>query len=82
MYDGTKDFNIRNIFNAPAIFGDDNGIGVRISIYLISEVIKKVYGSAVDAIFNGPLLSSKTKTASTISTIPKIDRIAIYKIKF
>ena len=82
MHDGTKDFDIRDIFNTPAISDDDNGIGVRISIYLISEAIKKVYGSAVNAIFNGPSLLSETEAGSTISTIPEIDRIAIYKIKF
>jgi hypothetical protein len=39
MHDKTKDFNIRDIFNAPAISGNDNGIGIRIFIYFISETI-------------------------------------------
>ena len=82
MHDKTKDLNIRDIFNAPAIFSDDNGIRVRISTYLISETIKKVYKSVVNTIFNSPSLSSETETASTISIIPEIDRIATYKTKF
>ncbi len=82
MYDGTKNFNIRDIFNTPAISNDDNDIGVRISIYLISEAIKKMYGSIINTIFNGPPLSLETETTSTIFIIPEIDRMAIYKIKF
>jgi hypothetical protein len=82
MHDGTKDLDIRDIFNAPAISGDDNGIGVRISTYLISEAIKKVYESAVNAIFNGPSPSSETETAFTIPIMPEIDRIATHKTKF
>ncbi len=82
MHDKTKNFNIRNIFNTPAIFNNDNDIGVRIFIYLISEAIKKVYKSAVNTIFNNPSSSLEIKTTSTISIIPKIDRIATHKIKF
>ena len=82
MYDGTKDLNIRDIFNTPAISGDDNGIKVRISIYLISEAIKKVYKSVINTIFNSPSLSLKTEAASTIFIISEIDRIAIHKTKF
>ena len=80
MHDGTKDFDIRDIFNTPAISNDDNGIRVRISIYFIFEVIKKMYRSAVNTIFNS--LSTKTEAASIMSIIPEIDRIVIYKIKF
>jgi hypothetical protein len=82
MHDGTKDFNIRDIFNAPAIFGNDNDIRIRISIYLISEAIKKIYKFAINTIFNNSFLSSETEAAFTIFIIPKINRIAIYKIKF
>ncbi len=82
MHDRTKDLNIRDIFNVPVISGDDNGIGVRISIYLIFEAIKKIYRSAVNTIFNGSPLLLETETASTISIISEIDWIAIYKIKF
>ncbi len=82
IHDKTKNLNIRDIFNAPAISDNDNGIRVRIFTYLISEAIKKVYRSAIDAIFNDPPLSSETEAASTIFTIPEIDRIVIYKIKF
>jgi hypothetical protein len=80
MHDGTKNLNIRDIFNAPAIFNDDNGIGIRIFIYLIFETIKKIYRFAVNTIFNN--LLTKTETASTIFIIPEMNRIAIYKIKF
>jgi len=80
MHDGTKNLDIRDIFNTPAIFGDDNGIRVRISTYLISEAIKKIYKSAINIIFNN--LSTKTEAASTMFIIPEIDRIAIYKTKF
>jgi hypothetical protein len=82
MHDGTKDLDIRDIFNAPAISGDDNGIGVRISTYLISEAIQKVHGSAINAIFNGPSLSPETEAASTIPIMPEIDRIATHKTEF
>ena len=82
IHDRTKDFDIRDIFNIPAISSDDNGIKIRISIYLISEAIKKVYGSAIDTIFNNLFLSLEMEAASTIFIIPEIDRIAIYKIKF
>jgi hypothetical protein len=82
MHDRTKNLNIRDIFNAPAISSDDNGIKIRIFIYLISEAIQKVYGFAINAIFNGPFLSSETEAASTIPIIPEIDRIAIYKTEF
>ncbi len=82
IHDGTKDFDIRDIFNASVISGDDNGIRVRIFIYFIFEAIKKVYGSVVDAIFNGSFLSSETEAAFTIFIMPEIDRIVIYKIKF
>jgi len=82
MHDRTKDFNIRDIFNTSAISGDDNGIKVRISIYLISEAIKKVHKSVINTIFNGPPLSSETEAASTIFIISEIDRIAIHKTKF
>ena len=80
MHDRTKDFDIRDIFNTPAISNDDNGIRIRISIYLISEAIKKIYRSVVNTIFNS--LLTETEAASTISTIPEINRIAIYKTKF
>jgi len=80
IYDGTKDLDIRDIFNTPAISNDDNGIRIRISIYLISEAIKKIYRSVVNTIFNS--LLTETEAASTISTIPEINRIAIYKTKF
>ncbi len=82
MHDGTKNLDIRDIFNNPAISGDDNDIGVRISIYLIFEAIKKVYRSVIDTIFNSPFLSLEIEVASIIPIIPEIDRIAIYKIKF
>ena len=82
MYNGTKYLNIYDIFTAPAIFGDDNGLGIRISTCLISDAIRKVHSSGIDAIFNGLSLSSETEAALTISTIPGIDLIAINKIKF
>ncbi len=82
IHDRTKDFNIRDIFNTPAISNNDNGIRVRISTYLISEAIKKVYKSAINIIFNSPPLSSETEAASTIFIISEIDRIVVYKIKF
>ena len=80
IHDRTKDLNIRDIFNTPAISNNDNDIGVRISTYLISETIKKVYGSVVNTIFNN--LLTETEAASIIFIIPEINRIAIYKIKF
>jgi hypothetical protein len=80
MHDKTKDLNIRDIFNAPAISDNDNDIRVRIFTYFISETIKKVHGSAVNTIFNGLLI--KTETAFTIFIMPEIDRIATYKTKF
>jgi len=82
IHDGTKNLDIRDIFNTPAISNNDNGIRIRISTYLISEAIKKVYRSAIDTIFNSPPLSSETETASTIFIMPEIDRIVTYKIKF
>ncbi len=82
MHDGTKNLDIRDIFNVPAISGNDNGIRVRIFIYLIFEAIKKVYESVVNAIFNGPFLSLEMEVASTIFIMPEIDRIVIYKTKF
>ncbi len=82
IHDRTKDFNIRDIFNTSAISNNDNDIRVRISIYLISEAIKKVHKSVINTIFNNPFLSLEIEAASIISTIPEIDRIAIYKIKF
>ena len=82
MHDGTKNLNIQDIFNTPAISDDDNGIGVRIFIYLISEAIKKIHRSVVNIIFNGLFPSSETEAASTIPTISEIDRIATHKIKF
>jgi hypothetical protein len=82
MHDKTKDFDIRDIFNAFAISGNDNGIKIRIFTYLISETIKKVHGFAVNAIFNGPSLSLEMETAFTIFIMPEIDRIVTYKIKF
>jgi hypothetical protein len=82
MHDGTKDLNIRDIFNAPAIFNNDNGIRVRISTYFISEAIQKVYEFVINAIFNSPSLSSETEVAFTILIIPEIDRIATHKIEF
>jgi hypothetical protein len=82
MHDKTKDLDIRNIFNAPAISSDDNGIKIRIFTYLISEAIQKVHGSAINAIFNGPFLSLETEAAFTIFIMPEIDRIAIYKTEF
>ncbi len=80
IHDETKNLNIRDIFNTPAISNNDNGIRVRISIYLISKIIKKAYKSVVNTIFND--LLTETGTASTIFIIPKIDRIAIYKTEF
>ena len=82
MHDGTKDFNIRDIFNAPAISNNDNGIRVRIFTYLISEAIQKVYGSAINAIFNNPFLSPETEAAFIILIMPEINRIATYKTEF
>jgi hypothetical protein len=82
MHDETKVFNIRDIFNAPAIFSDDNGIEIRISTYLISEAIKKVHKSAVNSIFNGPSLSLEMEAAFTILIIPEINRIVTHKTKF
>jgi hypothetical protein len=82
IHDRTKNLNIWDIFNTPAIFSDDNGIEIRIFIYFIFETIKKIYKSAINAIFNNSSSSLKTETAFTIFIIPEINRIAIYKIKF
>jgi hypothetical protein len=82
IHDRTKDFNIRDIFNAPAISNNDNGIEVRIFIYLIFEAIQKVHESAINAIFNSPSLSLKTEITFTILIMPEINRIATYKTEF
>jgi hypothetical protein len=82
MHDRTKDLNIRDIFNTPAISSNDNGIGIRIFTYLISETIQKVHRSAINMIFNGSFLSLETEAAFIIPIIPEIDRIATYKTEF
>ncbi len=82
MHDGTKYFNVYDIFTAPAISGDDNGIRIRISICLILDAIRKVYSSGVDAIFDSSSLLLETEAASIMFIIPEINLIAINKIKF
>ncbi len=69
MHDGTKHLNVYDIFTAPAISGDDNGIGIRIFTYLISDAIRKVYLSGINAIFDSPSLLLETEAALTISII-------------
>ncbi len=82
MYDGTKYFNVYDIFIAPVISGDDNGIRIRISIYLISDAIRKVYSFKINAIFDSPFLLLETEAAPIISIMSEINLIAINKIKF
>ena len=82
IHDKTKHLNVYNIFTAPAISGDDNGIKIRISTYLISDAIRKVHSSEINIIFDSPSLSLETEAALTISIIPEINLIVINKIKF
>ncbi len=82
MYNGTKHLNVYDIFTAPVIFGDDNGLKIRISTYLILDAIRKVHSSGINTIFNSPSLSSETEAALTIPTISEINLIAINKTKF
>src|SRR5690242_3774078 len=75
MHDPTKELHEQDILNAPAISGNDNGFGVNISTYLISDAIRKVHSPGVDAIFS-------LETIPTAPTMPEIDRIATNKTRF
>ena len=74
MHNPTIKLHLHDIFTAPAISGDDNGIGIRISKSLISDAIEKVHSSAVNMIFDG--------SGHTLPRMPEIDLIATNKTKF
>ncbi len=78
IHDRTKNLNIHNIFTTLAISGDDNGIRINISTYLISNTIRKVYLSKINTIFNKKNLESEEATF----IIPEINRIPVNKTKF
>src|SRR6266498_4273019 len=82
IQDEMKYFNVYNIFTAPAISDNNNGIKICIFIYLISDAIRKVYLSEINTIFDSPFLLLETEVALTISIISEINLIAINKIKF
>lgn len=51
MHDPTKPLQLLDIFNSPAVLGEDNGVGIRITRSLVSDAVKSLHSASVTVVF-------------------------------